>query len=122
MVSVEEVSDDEAAAATSQSKKRRRRRRQSVDEDHSRSATHVPDFVKPYLFTELIPTVLEYFGAKVDPWNTQEHGRDELLNLCQELINDLCPQADYVLTKQDIIYKVVRGAFTRGRTLLLIFR
>ena len=79
-----------------------------MDEDESRSASNVPDFIRPHLFTEIIPTVLEFYGAKLDPWNSQEYGRNELLDLCKELINDVCPRADYTLTKSDIIYKVVR--------------
>ncbi len=95
--------------------KRKRKAKAPVPEEKSRSAIHVPEFVKPLLFTEIIPTVLEYFGAKKDPWNAREHGPDELLNLCQELLNDLCPRAEYRLAKTDIIYKVVRALYSRVR-------
>ncbi|KAI0688828.1 hypothetical protein C8Q76DRAFT_803289 [Earliella scabrosa] len=116
-VAIEQVTDDEAATCDARpGLKRRRKPRTQVDEDKSRSATNVPDFIKPYLFNDLIPTVIEYYGAKVDPWNSQEHGRDELLNLCQDLINDLCPRADYHLTKQDILYKVIQQEIYEWRS------
>ncbi|TFK84481.1 hypothetical protein K466DRAFT_567207 [Polyporus arcularius HHB13444] len=109
MLSAQRLSNEDAEAFGMQSsQKRKRKRRSPVPEDKSRSAANVPDFVKPVLFTELIPTILEYFGAKTDPWNTREHGPDELLNLSQELLNDLCPRAEYRLSKSDVIYKVIQ--------------
>ena len=122
LVSVHPVSDDEASRAQTLPKKRKRKGKTPVPEEKSRSAALVPDFFKRHLFTEIIPTVLEYFGAKTDPWNAQEHGPDELLDLCQELVNDLCPRAEYRLSKNDIVYKVVCTTHSRCRRLTTILR
>ena len=76
-MAIESASDSEVDPAPM---KATRRPRSQVSEDQSRSAVHIPDFAKPHLFTRLVPTVIEYFGVKADPWNAQELGRDELLN------------------------------------------
>ncbi|KAI0643496.1 hypothetical protein C8Q79DRAFT_1012765 [Trametes meyenii] len=112
---ITELIDDEDASEVEQSgskppKKRVRRSPSEMPEEKSRSAANVPAFIKPHLTTHIIPTVLEYFGAKKNPWNTQEHGRNELLGLCQELIDEVCPHVDYELTKTDIVYKVIQQA------------
>lgn len=111
-VVVETIDDDDASETerTGQNPRRKRPRRSpsEIPEDESRSTVNVPHFLKPVLTSKIIPTVLDYFGAKKNPWNMRDHGRTELLDLCQQLINGACPYADYELTKSDTVYKVVR--------------
>ncbi|KAI0374579.1 hypothetical protein BV20DRAFT_1048639 [Pilatotrama ljubarskyi] len=99
-------------------KGRRRRRRAPADvpKDESRSIRNLPDFVKPFLDTEIVPTVINYVGTKRDPWDMREHGRDELLRICQEVLELVCPRDAYDLEKDDVIYKVVRQKVYQWRS------
>ncbi|KAI0669708.1 hypothetical protein C8Q78DRAFT_1080400 [Trametes maxima] len=111
LLTVETVdNDDEMHVANGKPSKKRHPRRAPADvpEGDSRSSTNLPDFVKPIIFSKIVPTVLNYFGSKRDPWDTQERGKDELLDLCRDILDMTCPDEDYVLTKNDIIYKVIQ--------------
>lgn len=56
--------------------------------------------------TEIIPSVIDKLGAKTNPWDMRELGCDELLEVCQEVIDAVCSDG-HILTKKDVIYKVV---------------
>ncbi|KAI9070394.1 hypothetical protein FKP32DRAFT_1599331 [Trametes sanguinea] len=103
---------DSTGAGVSQRATPRQRRRASADvpKEHSRSSTNIPDILKPVFHSKVIPTILDYFGAKQDPWGISEGGRHgtELLELCQEVINEVCPRFPIELTKADVTYKVIR--------------
>ncbi|KAI0739089.1 hypothetical protein C8Q80DRAFT_1275265 [Daedaleopsis nitida] len=75
--------------------------------EKSRSSGNVPAWIAPYMSTEIIPSVLDRLGAKTNPWDLREHGGDELLQVCQEVMDAIFPDK-YVLTKKDVIYKVIQ--------------
>ncbi|KAI9059337.1 hypothetical protein FKP32DRAFT_1606172 [Trametes sanguinea] len=81
------------AVATPQKAPRQRRRAPvDVPEEHSRSSANVPDVLKPVMYTKVIPTILDYFGARQDPWGICEQGgrnATDLLELCQEIIDEI---------------------------------
>ncbi|KAI0351105.1 hypothetical protein OH77DRAFT_969345 [Trametes cingulata] len=118
-VLVQAVDEQEEGSISGGQQKRQRRRRRApadVPEDESRSTRNLPDFVKPLIDTEIVPTVINYVGTKRDPWDMREHGRDELLQICQDVFNLVCPRNAYDLEKDDLIYKIVRQKVYQWRS------
>lgn len=105
---VEESEDDNnGLGARAPVRKRPRRAASEVPEEESRSSRHLPGFIKPFLEPSIIPTVINYYGAKENPWDLQELGRDELLDLCQTLVDEVLPRKGHIVKKSELIYKLV---------------
>ncbi|CDO77187.1 hypothetical protein BN946_scf184705.g12 [Trametes cinnabarina] len=86
--------DIEAIDTTTPQKTPRQRHRAPADvpEEDSRSSTNIPDILKPVMYTKVIPTILDYFGSRQDPWGICEQGGQnatDLLELCQEVIDEI---------------------------------
>lgn len=103
--------DDEDAVniVNSSAKKGRRRRRAPTDipEEKSRSTSNLPSFIKAVFESQFIPTIIDYYGTKRNPWDLREQGSDEFLEVCREALKAVCPNADYVLEKSDVAYRIV---------------
>ncbi|KAL1940124.1 hypothetical protein VTO73DRAFT_9459 [Trametes versicolor] len=82
----------------------------------SRSSRNLPGFIKPFLDTHIIPTVIDYYGAKANPWDLQELGRDELLDLCQVLVDEVAPRVGHDVKKSEPIYKLTQQAVYAWRS------
>ena len=91
-----------------QKAKRTRTRKADMPVRQSRSSENIPNFFANVMYAEFIPTLLDYCGSKQNPFNMKEEGNDEFLQTCQSLVDALCPNEEYTLTKSDAIYKVVR--------------
>ncbi|KAI9056388.1 hypothetical protein FKP32DRAFT_1607920 [Trametes sanguinea] len=87
-----------------------RRAPTDVPEHQSRSVSNIPDVLKPLIYSKIIPTVLDYYGAKEDPWAICQSGRKgtELVELCQDIISEVCPRFSFDVSKADVVYKVIR--------------
>ncbi|KAI0323376.1 hypothetical protein GY45DRAFT_1376367 [Cubamyces sp. BRFM 1775] len=107
---VAEVADNVTASVITPVKTPRQRRRSpnEMPENQSRSATNLPDIIKSVFSAKIVPTVLDCVGSKRNPWDLQEDDRDEFLTMCQDIIDMVCDDGTYRVTKQDTVYRLIQ--------------
>ncbi|EIW51505.1 uncharacterized protein TRAVEDRAFT_54437 [Trametes versicolor FP-101664 SS1] len=116
---VEVIDDNDAMdIVNGRAKKGRRRRRAPTDipEEKSRSTSNLPDFIKAVFESKFVPTIIDYYGTKRNPWDLREHGSDEFLEVCREALKMACPDVDYTLEKSDVAYRIARQKVYQWRT------
>ncbi|KAI0735780.1 hypothetical protein C8Q76DRAFT_792287 [Earliella scabrosa] len=66
---------------------------------------HLPDWCKPQIKTEVVPSVLEIYGAEDNPWAATTEKQGPLIKILQKLIDNIFPHRHHHLDKKDIIYR-----------------
>ena len=67
----------------------------------------VPAWCKPEIKTQIVPTILEIFGAEDNPWSlkTVQHG--PLVDILQKRLNEVFPERHHKLQRKEILYRWV---------------
>ena len=98
-----------------------------IDPKRSLSGKHVPPWISDDFDKLMVPTLLEHYSAKDDPWSldaktrkpskgcavgasssTEDSDKDlGIVDILQQLINELFPRKKYELTSKDIIVRIV---------------
>ena len=57
---------------------------------------------------KIIPSILEYYGAKENVWDPDEAKPDEFLDLLKSILTTIFPRKKLDLKKGAVLYKYVR--------------
>ena len=59
----------------------------------------LPGWVKPFWSHQLIPSLVEFYGAQDDPWDLDDNENDIFYCLLQKLVDALYPEQHHILVK-----------------------
>ena len=68
----------------------------------------VPAWCKPEIKTEIVPTILEIFGAQDNPWTLKTVSHGPLVDILQKRIDDVFPERHHTVQRKEILYRWVR--------------
>lgn len=77
------------------------------DSDKGLKYDALPNWTKPVIKTQIVPSILEHLGAQDDPWDN-DTPQYTFIELVQRYIDDLFPQRHHTLVKKDVIYRWVK--------------
>ena len=86
-----------------------------VDSEKSLAFEYLPEWIKSCWFSDLMPTLIEFYGAQDNCWDLDDGKNDMFYYLLQKIIDTLYPEEHHVLVKpsknvspeQSKIYAVV---------------
>ena len=64
----------------------------------------LPDWTKPMIKSQIVPSILEHLGAQDNPWDNNT-AHETFIQLVQRYIDDVFPHHPYTLRKKDTIYR-----------------
>ncbi|KAH9916451.1 uncharacterized protein B0H18DRAFT_1038515 [Fomitopsis serialis] len=102
-------------------KSRIRRPPSAIPPEKSKSADNLPDFLRDVWDETILPSLKEKYGAATKLWDI-EHGALTLRDELQNLIDQLCPHAEYEVaaSTKDLVYEVTRSRLFHWRKLFMI--
>ena len=67
----------------------------------------VPAWCKPEIKTEIVPTIIEIFGAQDNPWTLKTVTHGPLVDILQKRIDDVFPERHHTVQRKEILYRWV---------------
>ncbi|KIJ12262.1 hypothetical protein PAXINDRAFT_156984 [Paxillus involutus ATCC 200175] len=83
-----------------------RQKQSVVDPDKSISTDVLPAWIKPFFWSEVMPTLRDIYGGLSDPWDLNQADSDFFLHALQRATDAACPDQHYEATKGDPVYRV----------------
>ncbi|KAI0056601.1 hypothetical protein BV25DRAFT_1977053 [Artomyces pyxidatus] len=83
---------------------KRRAPRSVVDPAKSRGIGSIPEWIQPIYKTQVIPTILEFYGSQLNPFLIDGEDGTLLTSLLTEVVGAISPESHYSAVQGDKIY------------------
>ncbi|KAI0067056.1 hypothetical protein BV25DRAFT_1988120 [Artomyces pyxidatus] len=83
---------------------KRRAPRSVVDPAKSRGIGSIPEWIQPIYKTQVIPTILAFYGSQINPFLIDGEDGNLLLSLLTEVVSAISPEQHYTAVQGDKIY------------------